>query len=94
MTGGGLPGTWNEPDGEALDRLTHLAMFAADGEAMKPGRPSSIRNPDGSQQGETGHERTVRVVRAALRMLLANALITPTPPEDCPEYTVLDPPEE
>jgi hypothetical protein len=53
---GGLPGTWNEPDGEALDRLTHMAMFAADGEAMKPGPPSSIRNPDGSQQGETPHE--------------------------------------
>lgn len=90
----GLPGTWNEPDGEVLRRLTRDAMFAASGEAMKPGPPSRIRDPDGRQQGETPHEHTKRVVRAALRMLLANGLITVTPPEERPEWVVLDPPGE
>ena len=89
-----LPGTWNEPDAEMLDQLLHQAMFAADGEAMKPGAPSRIRNPDGSQQGETAHEHTVRVVRAALRMLLANGLVAPAPPESWPEWVVLDAPGE
>ena len=88
----GLPGSWNEPDGEVLDRLARNAMFAADGEAMRPGPPSRVRNPDGSQQGETGHERTGRVVRAALRMLLANGLVIPVAPGEWPEYVVLDPP--
>jgi hypothetical protein len=91
-SGPGLPGTWNEPDTEVLEQLTHNAMFAADDEAMKPGPPSSIRNPDGSRQGETPHEHTTRVVRAALRMLLANGLVTAAAPEDWPEWAVLDPP--
>jgi hypothetical protein len=87
----GLPGAWDEPDGETLDRLTRLAMFAGDAEAIKPGPPSrSFRDP----VPETPHEHTRRVVRAALRMLLANGLVTPTPPAECPEYVVLDPPEE
>lgn len=43
----GLPGTWREPDSDLLNQLTHHAMFAADSEAMKPGVPSRIRNPDG-----------------------------------------------
>jgi hypothetical protein len=89
-----LPGTWNEPDTELLDGLTHNAMFAASGEAMKPGPPSSIRTPDGWQQGETPHEHTKRVVRAALRMLLANGLITVTPADKRPKWVVLDPPEK
>lgn len=95
MSANGLPGDWNEPDRELLDRLTRTAMFAADEEAMKPGPPSrSFRNPDGSHPPETPHERTVRVVRAALRMLLANGLVAAVPPEECPEWVVLDPPEE
>jgi hypothetical protein len=85
-------GTWNEPDGKLLDQLTHQAVFAADSEALRPGPPSRIRSPDGSEQGETGHERTVRMVRATLRMLLANGLITVVAPENWPEWIVLDPP--
>jgi len=86
-----LPGTWNEPDSEVLDQLTHTALFAADAEAIKPGPPSrSFRNP----VPETPHEKTRRVVRATLRMLLANGLITVVPPESRPEWVVLDPPGE
>lgn len=88
----GLPGTWREPDSDLLDQLTHHAMFAADSEAMKPGVPSRIRNPDGSQQGETSHEHTTRVTRAALRMLLANGLVIAVAPLEWPEWVVLDPP--
>lgn len=90
----GLPGTWNEPDAKVLEQLLHNAMFAADGEAMKPGKPSRIRNPDGSQQDETPHEHKTRIVRAALRMLLANGLVTASSPEDWPEWVVPDPPGE
>lgn len=91
----GLPGTWNEPDTELLDQLTHTAMFAADTEAMKPGPPSrSFHNADGSLTPETPHERTVRIVRATLRMLLANGLITVVPPDERPEWVILDPPED
>ena len=90
----GLPGEWNEPDGEVLGQLTHDAMFAADAEAMKPGVPSRIRNPDGSRQGETPHEHATRVVRAALRMLLANGLVIAAPQDERPEWIVIDPPGE
>lgn len=89
-----LPGTWNEPDAALLDELTRQAVFAADSEALRTGPPSKIRNPDGSQQGETGHERTVRVTRATLRMLLANGLITSPPRGDWPEWIMIDPPDE
>jgi hypothetical protein len=86
--------SWNEPDSDLLGELTHQAMFAAGAEAMKPGPPSRIRNPDGSQQGETLNERDTRVVRAALRMLLANGIITVTPVEERPEWVALSPPED
>jgi hypothetical protein len=89
-----FPGNWDEPAAKVLERLMNNAMFAADSEALKKGPPSRIRNPDGSQQGETPHERTTRVVRAALRMLLANGLITALPPEEWPEYVILDPPSQ
>jgi hypothetical protein len=42
---------------------------------MKPGPPSSIRNPDGSVQGETLHEYTVRIVRTAVMHLLEQGLV-------------------
>lgn len=87
----GFPGTWNEPDSGLLDQVTRHAMFAADAEAMRAGPPSRIRNPDGSPQGETGHERTGRIVRASLRLLLANGIVT-AEPGNWPEYVVLDPP--
>ncbi|HEX3388840.1 MAG TPA: hypothetical protein VHT94_07365 [Streptosporangiaceae bacterium] len=87
-------GSWNEPDSDLLGELTHQAVFAADAEAMRAGPPSRIRNPDGSRQGETGHERTTRVVRAALRMLLANGIITVTPPGQRPEWVALSAPED
>lgn len=89
-----LPGTWNEPDAQVLDRLLHNAMFAASGESMRPGPPSRIPGPDGRPMGETPHEHTKRVVRAALRMLLANGLVQPVAAEEWPEWVVLDPPGE
>jgi hypothetical protein len=88
------PGAWDEPDKAALDGLTNYAMFAASSEALKPGPPSRIPHPDGGKMGETPNERTTRVVRAALRMLLANKLISVTPPDQRGEYIVLDPPPE
>lgn len=83
---------WDEPDGEVLDALTRQVMFAADLEWFKPGPASSIRNPDGSVQGETGAERMRRIVRAALRMALANGLVTAVPLDEWPEYTATEPP--
>lgn len=85
-------GNWDEPDAGVLDQLTHQAVFAADSEALRPGPPSRIPNPDGTRQGETGHERTRRIARATLRMLLANGLVAAVPQADWPEYVVLDPP--
>jgi hypothetical protein len=87
-----LPVEWNEPDPELLDQLMRVAGMAADTEALRQGPPSRILDPDGSQQGETGHERTQRVTRAALRVLLANGLVTALPPGEWPEYTAIDPP--
>ncbi len=90
----GLPGNWNEPDVKVLDQLTRCAALAADTEALRVPTPlSRIRNPDGSLQNETGHERTVRLVRASLRVLLANGIITALPLDQWPEYTVIDAPD-
>jgi hypothetical protein len=88
----GLPGTWNEPDTELLDGLARHATRAADTEALKAAPRSRIPGPSGLPQGETGHERTARVVRAAVRMLLANGLVAAVPVEDWPEYVVIDAP--
>lgn len=86
--------TWDEPDPELLDQVTRAGCFAADHEALQPGLPSRVPNPDGSLQPETGAERTRRVLRAALRMLAANQIIRLAPVEEWPEYTALLPPPE
>jgi hypothetical protein len=84
---------WREPDPAEVDAVLRVAMFAADDAALSPGPPSRIRNPDGSPQSETGHERTQRIVRAALRMVLANGLVRAVPHDEWPEYTQMNPPE-
>jgi hypothetical protein len=62
-------------DSGTAENVLRAAVFAADLEASRPGPPSTIRNPDGSQQGETGHERTVRIVRTAVMHLLEQNLV-------------------
>lgn len=74
----GPPVTWNEPDGDLLDKLTRKGTSAADSVAIG--------------FAGTGAERTRASVRAALRMLLANGLITAVPSEEWPEYVAIDPP--
>ena len=64
-----------EVDPQAAAALLRFARFAADDEAMKPGPRSRIRNPDGSAQGETGHERTGRIVEAAVMHLIEQGLL-------------------
>jgi hypothetical protein len=85
---------WIEPDVTLLDALTRIACSAADNELLnKPVPVSQVRNPDGSAQSETGHERTTRTVRAAVRSLLGNGLVKAVKEEDWPEYTQLGVPE-
>lgn len=69
-------------DDEVLELLTNQACFAA-GQAWLDhlGDVSRIPNPDGSPQGLTPNEMTTLQVRAALRNLLANRLVT-APPVD------------
>jgi hypothetical protein len=75
----GLPGNWDEPDSGLLNELERHGAGAAD--------PVMIRF-----SGGTPAERTRAAVRAALRMLLANGLVTAVPMEDWPAYVILDPP--
>lgn len=60
---------------ENAENVLRVAMHAAGGAAMRPGPPSSVRNPDGSQQGETMAERDNRIVRTAFMHLLEQNLI-------------------
>jgi hypothetical protein len=55
--------------------VIRVAGFAADTEAMKTTPASRVRNPDGSQQGETMAEHTSRIVRAAVMHLLEQGLV-------------------
>lgn len=71
---------WNDPDPEVLDRLTHNAVFAAD---------TVVIGMSG-----TGHEKTKAGVRAAIRMLLANGLVSAVPLDEWPEYIRIDVPRE
>lgn len=74
----GLPGNWAEPDGRLLDQLTrHGALSAVETAIGFTGTP---------------HQKTTACIRAALRALLANRLITAAPLEEWPEYVMLDPP--
>jgi hypothetical protein len=70
------------PDGQVAEfdkgtaeNVFRSIMFTADLEGGRPGPPSTIRNPDGSQQGETMHEYTTRVVRAAFFHALEQNLV-------------------
>jgi hypothetical protein len=82
MTMPGFPDNWNEPSAALLDQLTHNAVFAADSAIIALDRDA------------TGHVKTKAAVRAAVRMLLANGLVTAVPQEDWPEYVRIDAPGE
>jgi hypothetical protein len=62
-------------DRETAENVFRAMVFAADLAASRPGPPSTIRNPDGSQQGETAHEFVVRVVRTAFFHALEQNLV-------------------
>jgi hypothetical protein len=72
--------SWNEPDSELLDKLTRNGKLAAD------------RVVIGIGSNSTQSERTRIAVRAALRMLIANGIITVSPIEQWPNLVLLDPP--
>jgi hypothetical protein len=59
---------WQEPDEEMLTALTRIGTLGADRWVL-----------DSMSRGDTGAEQTRVAVREALRVLLANGLITPTP---------------
>jgi hypothetical protein len=69
---------WDEPDPEMLDDLLHKAMHAADTAAIAA--------------AGTAHDKVKAAVRASLRMLLANGLVTAVPREEWPEYVRIDAP--
>jgi hypothetical protein len=72
-----LPDDWSEPDPELLDRLTRIGTLAADSAVM-------------ALRGETEAARTAAAVRASLRVLLANNVISPV--EATSPWVWLDPP--
>jgi hypothetical protein len=65
--------------GELLDEVIRMAVMAADMEALGPVPRSSVRNPDGSIQGETEAERTRRLVNAAIRHSVKSGLLMVAP---------------
>jgi hypothetical protein len=72
---------WIEPDASALAELTQTGLLAADSAAATAG-------------ADIPADRDRKVIRAALRGLLANGIITPTARELWPEWVQLDPPED
>jgi|SRR5450755_2603461 len=59
-----------------LRAILRLACGAVDYELLCTPTPvSSIRNPDGSPQGETGAERTRRIVETAIMYAVENGLL-------------------
>jgi hypothetical protein len=55
--------------------VIRAASMAASGEALRPAPVSSVRNPDGSVQGETMAEHDGRIVRTAVMHLLEQGLV-------------------
>lgn len=70
---------WTEPDPVILDEITQQGCFAADEAILSGGR------------GATAAGQTRIGVRAALRMLLANGIITVTPRDEWPEWVASGP---
>jgi len=65
-------------DPDLAGAIIRYAALAADMEALKPTPASSVRNPDGSAQYETGAERTRRIVgRAVTHLLEVGLLVIP-----------------
>ena len=83
MTGNRQEPGWREPDKADLDRLTQVATFAAD----------LVWFEERTNREITEAERTRRMVRASLRLLLANGLIAATNvPDD--QFVFMDPPDD
>jgi hypothetical protein len=62
-------------DPELAGQIIHYGVLAADMEALKLTPASSVRNPDGSAQYETGAERTRRIIGCAVTHLLNVGLL-------------------
>jgi len=75
----GGPWSWTEPDSALLAKLADHGASAAHIPVMNAGTA-------------TGAQKTYVAVRAALRMLLANGLITAVPADEWPPYLMMDPP--
>lgn len=64
------------PVTDDLGAIIRLAVGAADLELLcQPTPVSSVRNPDGSAQGETAAERTRRIVETAIMYAIENDLL-------------------
>jgi hypothetical protein len=63
--------------------LVRMASHAVDSEVRKPTPVSRVRNPDGSEQGETAAEFTARLTETAVLYLLEMGLLVI--PEDIGE---------
>ena len=74
-------GTWVEPDPEVVEYLWHSAIFAADAAISKIFKDPAEHMPS---------YRTDMAVRAAIRMLLANGMITAA---DRPDWVRVDAPD-
>ena len=72
-----------EFDQETAHNLVRMASYAVDAEARKPRPVSRVRNPDGSEQGETAVEFTGRLTETAVLYLLEMGLLVI--PEDIGE---------
>ena len=64
-----------QADPEIAAAIVKTAVLAADMEALSPPPVSRVRNPDGSAQGETGAERTRRIVETAVMHLIEQGLL-------------------
>ena len=77
-----LSADWDEPDPGLLAELTRTGALGAEGDLARRGMAIAL---------PVEHDRAM--IRAALRCLLANRMITITPRESWPEWQLLDPPD-
>ena len=62
-------------DPDLAGQIVHYGVLAADMEALKSRPVSSVPNPDGSAQFETGAEYTRRIIGCAVLHLIETGLL-------------------
>lgn len=71
-----MPDTLTQPDEQIVREIIHVAGMAVDYEILNCTTPvSAVRNPDGSQQLETPHEHSNRIIITAIRYCLELGLL-------------------